>query len=94
MQIAIADDHTLVREGLAAVLTQTENVSGIFEAGTLEELEEVLASHSDVGLVLLDLNMPGMDDVRTLEHLQEAYLMTALAILYRQLKSKVLRSVF
>jgi len=81
MKIAIADDHALVREGLAAVLTQMDNVSDVLEAGTLEELETVLATHSDVGLALLDLNMPGMDDVRTLEKLQDAFPMTALAIL-------------
>ncbi len=81
MEIAIADDHALVREGLTAVLIQTENISNVHEAGTLDELTDVLDAHGEVGLVLLDLDMPGMNDVATLEQLQDAYPMASFAIL-------------
>lgn len=81
MKIAIADDHALVREGLSAVLVQTQNISDVYEAGTLDELTAVLDTQGDIGLVLLDLDMPGMCDVKTLEQLQEKYPMASFAIL-------------
>lgn len=70
MKIAIADDHALVREGVVTVLTQLNVVSKVLEAGTLDELNAVLKAQPDIGLVLLHLNMPGMNDVATLEQVQ------------------------
>ena len=81
MKIAIADDHNLVREGLAAVLAQIEDVTDVIEAGSLDELMVGLADHPDVGLVLLDLKMPGMNDITTLVQLQDAYPTAPFAIL-------------
>ncbi|MBL4613527.1 MAG: response regulator transcription factor [Magnetovibrio sp.] len=81
MKIAIADDHALVREGLAAMLERTQSVSEVLEAGTLDELIDLLEAHHDVGLVPLDLNMPGMNDLATLEYLQDAYPTISFAIL-------------
>jgi len=79
--IAIADDHALVREGLAAVLQLFEGVSSVVETGSLAELEAALVSQPDIGMALLDLNMPGMAGVESLEALQEDYPAIAIAIL-------------
>ncbi len=81
MKIAIADDHALVREGLAAVLMQIESVTEVVEAGTFDELENVLSTKQDIDLILLDLNMPGMNDVHSLNELQDGYPTSAIAIL-------------
>lgn len=81
MKIAIADDHNLVREGLAAVLVQSCEVSSILEAASVSELYDHLESHSNVALAILDLNMPGMEDVKTLDCLQQTYPTTSFAIL-------------
>ncbi|HEY9163735.1 MAG TPA: response regulator transcription factor [Magnetovibrio sp.] len=81
MDIVIADDHSLVREGLAAVLEQQNAFSSVLAAGTLDELKSVLDHNPGVGIVLLDLNMPGMNDVQSLEELQECYPTTSFAIL-------------
>ncbi len=56
----IADDHPLVRGALReAVLGLVEGIS-VVEAGTFEEVTELLGKGSEVDLILLDLNMPGV----------------------------------
>ena len=60
MQVAIADDHALVRESLAAFLKSSQQDWDISEAATLPGLHELL-QHGSYGLIIVDLNMPGMD---------------------------------
>ena len=59
-RFVIADDHPLfrgaLREAVTGLLAQVE----IAEAGTYDELVELLERSSDVDLVLLDLAMPGV----------------------------------
>ncbi|PYE84731.1 response regulator transcription factor [Pseudoroseicyclus aestuarii] len=71
MRILIADDHDLVRETLAAYLTQTAGfaVSG---AGCLPSALEVLAGRDPVDLALLDWHMPGMAGIEPLKHAMQA----------------------
>ncbi|MGB6321770.1 MAG: response regulator, partial [Xanthobacteraceae bacterium] len=58
--LLIADDHPLFRGALR------EAVSGLFdrveigEAGTFEEVTELLERGGEIDLVLLDLRMPGV----------------------------------
>lgn len=68
IRILIADDHPIVRDGLVAILaTQTD-----FEVvGDVANGIELLAAllHARPSIVLLDLNMPKMNGVETIEHL-------------------------
>jgi DNA-binding NarL/FixJ family response regulator len=70
IQILVADDHPVVREGLAAMLsTQPDfEVAGQAATGT-EVIQQVGVLRLDV--VLLDLEMPEMDGVEVLQHLRE-----------------------
>ena len=81
MKVAIADDHGLIREGLAGLLIQIESVSVVFEAGSVTEVMEILSNHYDIALTLLDLDMPGMNGVASLEQLQDSYPSIPFAIL-------------
>ncbi len=60
-QILVADDHPMIREAVAAA------IKGSFEGSTVAETEDLEGAlnyaeeHPDTDLILLDLNMPGMD---------------------------------
>lgn len=56
--IIIADDHSIVRQGLKRILSQNDSYCVVGEAASVSELRVVLrAKHADV--LILDLVMPG-----------------------------------
>lgn len=73
MKILIADDHALFREGMRYVLAQLAEQVAIMEAGNGVETLQALDAHQDIGLVLLDLGMPGGDGFSALERLSRQY---------------------
>jgi DNA-binding NarL/FixJ family response regulator len=72
-RLLIADDHPLyrgaLREAVSGLLEQVE----IAEAGTFNEVAELLERGSDVDLVLLDLTMPGARGFSGLMYLRAQY---------------------
>ncbi|MBA2690944.1 MAG: response regulator transcription factor [Rubrobacter sp.] len=70
IKILVADDHPMLREGLAAVLSTRPD----FEvAGEAKDGNEVVRLVKDLSpdVILLDLEMPNMDGVEALETLQK-----------------------
>ncbi|MGB7588655.1 MAG: response regulator transcription factor [Solirubrobacterales bacterium] len=60
LQLLLADDHTLVREGLRAVLETNGEMKVVGEAASgLDAIEKFRELRPDVAL--LDIGMPGMD---------------------------------
>jgi two-component system response regulator NreC len=60
--VFLADDHEMVREGLAALLIKDPSIHVVGQCGDgLEVLEAVQRSHPDV--VVLDIGLPGMNGV-------------------------------
>jgi len=69
IRILIADDHTIVREGLKQILADTSDIVVADEASSGQEtLKKVKASHYDV--VLLDISLPGMSGLDVLKQLK------------------------
>ena len=58
-RLVIADDHPLFRGALREAVAGLLERPNIAEAGTFDELVELLERNGDVDLVLLDLTMPG-----------------------------------
>lgn len=71
MKILIADDHALFREGMRHVLARLGDNVEIIEAGDCAQALAQVAAHPDIGLVLLDLQMPGRDGFAALETLSQ-----------------------
>ena len=65
IRILIADDHPIVREGLAAVLNQEEDLKVVGQAKNgLEAVSQARELHPDI--ILMDLQMPEMDGVEAI----------------------------
>lgn len=72
LKIALVDDHTLFRKGLISLL----EVVGIpftvvFEASNGEELISRIKLENEPDIILMDINMPGMDGPATVQWLRE-----------------------
>ncbi|MGJ7458744.1 two-component system response regulator NarL [Halomonas sp. MA07-2] len=68
--ILIIDDHPLLRRGVSQLLELEDDMVLIGEAGE-PETGIRLALALDPDMVLLDLNMPGMNGIETLKQLRE-----------------------
>lgn len=55
----IADDHPLFRGALKQVIASAFPGTVIYEAADIPRVHQLLAQHSDISLLLLDLHMPG-----------------------------------
>ena len=70
-RLVVVDDHVLFRRGLVGLLSEFEEFLVVGEASSGEEALQVILKHKP-DLVLLDINMPGMNGVETLKALRES----------------------
>ncbi len=62
IKVAIVDDHHLFRQGLAVMLAAKENIQVVERYASAIELLKYL-KHLEVDVILLDIDMPGMDGI-------------------------------
>jgi DNA-binding NarL/FixJ family response regulator len=67
MKFLLVDDHALIREALRGVLKELDEGATILEASRWGDAARLLAEHSDLALVLLDLGLPDRDGFAALE---------------------------
>jgi two-component system, NarL family, response regulator NreC len=66
--VLIADDHTVVRQGLRMLIDNEDGLQVIAEAGTVADAERLTGAHRPSVLVL-DLNMPGGSSLEAIPRL-------------------------
>jgi len=57
IRVALVDDHSMVRQALAAVLEAEDDVTVVAQGGGVQEAPEILDDH-ELDLLILDYNMP------------------------------------
>jgi DNA-binding NarL/FixJ family response regulator len=84
MKILVVDDHVLIREALRGVLKELRPDAAVLEGSDCRQAMQFIAEHADIGLILLDLNLPGRDGFSMLAELGERYPATSVVVLSAQ----------
>jgi two-component system response regulator NreC len=81
--VVIADDHTIVRQGLRLLINADPEMQVIAEAGTVSDAERLTRAHRPTVLVL-DLNMHGESGLEAIPRVREDTPGTAIVVLTMQ----------
>ena len=80
IRIVVADDHPIFRDGLCRLLALEEDFEVVAQAQDGRQVLDVLQQH-DPDILLLDLKMPGLDGLATLQRLQASKNKTRVIVL-------------
>ena len=72
LSVLIADDHAIVKYGLSLMLKEMYGDPKCFEAATYNEVYNLL-SQKHVDLLILDISMPGGNNIKSVEDLKITY---------------------
>lgn len=70
INVMIADDHSMVREGIKQILELDGDIKVNAEAGSGKECIDIL-DENRTDVLLLDINMPNMNGLQVLQYLRE-----------------------
>lgn len=71
--VTIADDHSLMRNALAKLISSFDNYEVLFEANNGKEMRPLIQQHGIPDIALVDVNMPEMDGFETTKWLHGNY---------------------
>jgi DNA-binding NarL/FixJ family response regulator len=81
MKVLVVDDHALIRDALRRVLKELRRDAAVLEASSAAEALEIIAKHADIGLILLDLNLPDRDGFSLLAELRARHPTVSVVVL-------------
>ena len=73
MKLILADDHELVRDALDVLLVHFSADSEVLHAADFAGAIALLEDNEDTDLVLMDVYMPGMENLAGLQEMQRRY---------------------
>src|SRR5262245_19944487 len=73
MKFLLIDDHVLIREALRGVLKELRRDADVLEAANCDQAKRLVEEHTDLEVILLDLNLPDGDGYRLLARWREHY---------------------
>lgn len=71
IQVLIVDDHALFRTGLQMILTEFGGIEFVHEAGSVAEATSF--NNEFVSIILLDIQMPGLNGLEGIKILKEKF---------------------
>jgi DNA-binding NarL/FixJ family response regulator len=84
MKILVVDDHVLIRDALRGVLKELKDDITVLEAADSRQAMGIVAKEGDLGLILLDLNLPDRDGFSVLSELREQHPAISVVVLSAQ----------
>jgi len=73
MKVLVVDDHALIRDALRGVLKELKDDASVVEAADSRQALRLTGENPDLGLVLLDLNLPDRSGFDVLAELRERH---------------------
>ncbi len=87
--IAVAEDHPIVRDGIKRLLLDSGTVRSVLTFGTAEELIRALSENKLIDLCFLDLSLPGMGGFEALAEIHARWPFVPVIVLTAQPASAV-----
>jgi len=81
MDIILADDHKLVRDGLTPFLEELDDDVNVIEAEGFEHALKAAKKARNLKLIILDLGMPGMNGLAGVRQMMESFTNVPVVIL-------------
>lgn len=92
-RIVLVDDHTLFRKGLAELLERDGALKVVAMTGDPQQVQSLLRKHQP-DVLLMDLNMPGIDGISLLQQLKaEGFAMPILILTVSEAEEDLARAL-
>ena len=94
MKILIADDHDLVRDAISSLIERDDNKTQVFQACDVQQSLDILEQQTNIDLILLDVNMPGMNNLQSIKTIADAYPTIPIAMISGEVKKEEVERSF
>jgi len=94
MKILIADNHDLVRDAISSLIVRDDNKTQVLQACDVLQCLDILDQQPNIDLILLDVNMPGMDNLQSIKTIADGYPKIPIAMISGEVKREEVERSF